>query len=90
MTSSGLTFKKQTFLFVSAITYKQTHQITVSHKAKKLKKLVPLLKDAQTPDRVRAKTMSRAATISITLLRFNKLGNDTKQYPLGSCVSYCS
>lgn len=62
--------------------------MTQEKKSKKQKK--PLLKAAQTPEWASAKTMSRAATISITLVRFIKKGNATKQYPLGSCVSYCS
>lgn len=46
--------------------------------------LLPLLKAAQTPECARANTMSRAATISITLVLFIRKDNTGEECPLGS------
>lgn len=45
---------------------------------------VPLLKAAQTPEWAKAKTMSRAATISMTLALFIKKGKTGELWPFGS------
>lgn len=52
--------------------------------------ILPLLNAAQTPDCARAKTISRAATISIIFDLFLRNGNTMVEGPLGSCVSYSS
>lgn len=51
---------------------------------------LPRLNAAQTPDCARAKTISRAATISIIFDLFLRKGSTMAQCPLGSWVSYSS